>query len=194
MPLDLKPLEDAAARQGLPSLRARVVPPDRRRGTWFSWSGGELRVSEHVVDRCPPEDAVALLVSTIVLERHLAGVRLATRAWGAGSLAVAASLALLRPGGLGQPLVWVILGLGLLSAAVLAVSLRARAALRADDETAAQLGDPTPLVRALNAMNQDEVRIGGKRLSARPDLHRRAERLARIHALCAAPRDTDGPA
>jgi hypothetical protein len=186
MPLDLTPLEEAALRHGLPALRARVVAPDRRRGTWFAWGKGELRVSERVQERCPPEDAVALLVDSILVERHMRGVRRATRAWAGGALAVSAALALLSPDGLSEPRVWVVLALGLLSAGALALALRARAALRADDEAAARLGDPTPLVRALNSMNQDELRLGGRRWSARPDLHRRAERLARIHALCAA--------
>jgi hypothetical protein len=193
MPLDLTPLEEAAARQGLPGLRARIVPPDRRRGTWFAWGGGELRVSEHVVDRCPPGDAAALLVDSILLERRMAGVRRAACAWGAGALAAAAALALAGPGGLGQPLVWTVVCLGLASAALLAFTLRARAAVQADDETVALLGDATPLVRGLNAMDQDELRVAGRRLRARPDLHRRAERLVRLHALCAAPGADESP-
>jgi hypothetical protein len=194
MPLDLTPLEEAALRHGLPGLTARVVPPDRRRGTWFAWGRGELRVSEHVVDRCPPADAVALLVNAIVLARHAAAARRATRAWAAGSLAVAAALALLRPGGLGQPLVWAVLALGLVSAVVLGAILRARATLAADDEAVGLLGDPTPLVRGLNTMDQDELRVAGRRWSARPDLHRRAERLARLHALCSAAPGPERPA
>jgi len=62
-----------------------------------------------------------------------------------------------------------------------------RARIQADDEAVRLLGDPVPLVRGFNLMNHEELRVGPWRSKARPDLHRRAERLARLHRLREAP-------
>jgi len=184
--LDLAPLEAAAARVGLTGVRARVVPADRRRGTWFSWRAGELLVSERIVDRVPPEDACALLIGEILRRRRLSGLALP---FGIGvALGVAALAAVLLSTDLSM-LVRVLLVAATAAAAAAAWStLRLRAGMAADDAAVALLGDATPLVRGLNLMNEEELHMGGKRLPARPDLHWRAERLARVHRLC----DGDG--
>jgi hypothetical protein len=200
---DLTPLEQAAARVGLPGLKARVVPHDRRRGWWFRWGRGELLVSDRVIDRCPPEDACALLVDEVFARRkHRARwLRLAAAAALAAlvvwivSRAEVASLqsyeAFAEAGGpRPEDVPWyrearVQVGV-LFMAGIVAWWLASRtvAAQRADDETVALLGDATPLVRGLNEMNFEEIHLAGKVLPARPDLHRRAERLVAKYRLC----------
>ena len=174
---DLNPLEVAAARAGLPGLHARVVPHDRRRAHWFRWDAAELRVSERVLDLCPPAEASALLIDAIVLRRRLARVWLRT------------ALTLLVCGTVAGLAAWA--GSWVRQPALVAFGLAGlyhfvragRARLEADDETVRLLGDPVPLVRGFNLMNQEELRVGRWRTKARPDLHQRAERLARIHRL-----------
>ncbi len=182
MTLDLAPLEMAAARVGLNGLRARVVPADRRRGTWFTWRAGELLVSARIVDRVPPEDACALLIGEVLRRRRLAGMALPFGLGvGAAAVAIAAVLLSLEPGAV----VSVLLVAATAAVAAAAWStLRLRAGMAADDEAVALLGDATPLVRGLNLMNEEELHLGGRKLPARPDLHWRAERLARVHQLC----------
>jgi hypothetical protein len=177
MALDLSPLELAAARAGLPGLRARVRPHDRRRPRWFRWDAAELLVSERVLDLCPPAEASALLVDSIVLRRRM------LRVWTTSAVAVLvlAGLAIwARSAGS-----WVarpaFVALGVAAAGHFARAGRAR--IQADDEAVRLLGDPVPLVRGFNLMNQDELRIGRWRAKARPDLHARAERLAAKHRL-----------
>lgn len=195
---DLTPLERAAERVGLKGLCARVVPPDARRGTWFRWDvgAGELQVSERVLDRCVPDDASALLINEVLFARRMENVkRWALRSGEIPAALVAVAVALsvgaggaLRAVGIGlailMPLVVVMVWLG----------ARARASIEADDETVRLLGDAEPLVRGLNCMNQDEVVIGRFRSAARPDLHKRAERLVAMHGLCAAPAAPAPPA
>jgi hypothetical protein len=197
---DLTPLEQAAARVGLPGLKARVVPHDRRRGGWFRWRDGELLVSDRVIDRCPPEDACALLVDEVLVHRKLRGrlVRLLASCLVCGLLvaALARSEAAARETGgpEGGPVtassawyssaslqVAVLFGLGIGAWwwASRTASLQA-----ADDQTVGLLGDATPLVRGLNEMNFEEIHLAGKVLPARPDLHRRAERLVAKYRLC----------
>ncbi len=177
--LDLGPLERAAADAGRPGVTARIVPPDRRRGRWLRWSGDELHVCEHVIDRCTPEDARALVVQA-VLEEQLSATPRALALGLAGALAALLIVALAS----GDGLVAIALGAALLVLVAAWAAWRMALRLRADDHTVALLGDPVPLVRALNGMNKDEIHLAGKRLPARPDLHRRAERLAQLHALC----------
>lgn len=177
MALDLSPLEAAAARAGLPGLHARVVPHDRRRSSWFRWNRRELQVSERVLDLCPPAEASALLIDAIVLRRRLARVWRRT------------ALALLACGVVGGLALWAgswvrtpaLIALGL--AVVFHFVLAGRARLEADDEAVQLIGDPVPLVRGFNLMDQDELRVGPWRGKAYPDLHQRAERLARLHRL-----------
>jgi len=176
--LDLTGLERAAERAGLPGLAARLVPPGRRRDRWFDWSDGELRVSERVVERLRPTDGEALLVNAILKRRRLAALR-----WPcAGIVALCAGAALAvasaRPGAAA----WAG-AVALVVSAVALVTLRARAVLAADDDTVALLGEAETLVRAMNWMNQDELHVAGRRLDARPDVHRRAERLVELHQL-----------
>jgi len=181
MPLDLTPLERAAERAGLPGLRARVVPHDRRRAWWFRWDRGELRVSERVLELCPPAEASALLVDSIVLLRRLRRVWM-TSIVALLALAAVAIWAEFAGSWLARP-AFVALGV-----AVAGHFVRAgRARIQADDEAVRLLGDPVPLVRGFNLMNQEELRVGPWRSKARPDLHRRAERLARLHRLREAP-------
>jgi len=189
MAADLSPLERAAARVGLGGWRAREVPADRRRGGWFTFRDREILVSERVLERCPPSDACALLMSTILLRRRWrAPRRVLLGSVVIDAILLVAAAALLARGARWAAAACFVAALtGLLGVAVGASISRARAALLADDETVALLGDPTPLVRGLNLMNQDEIHLGGRRWSARPDLHRRAERLARLHKLCSGP-------
>jgi len=181
MALDLTPLENAAARAGRPGLRARVVPHDRRRGQWFRWSGGELLVSERLIDRCPPAEASALLVDEIVLGRHLDRERRRT-AVALAAVGLVLAWAIATGSWIRQPA-----GIALGFAVAFHFVRAGRARLSADDEAVRLLGDPVPLVRGFNLMNQDELRVGRWRGKARPDLHRRAERLARMHRLREAP-------
>lgn len=185
MALDLSPLLLAAARAGLPGSHARVVPHDRRRERWFRWVRGELLVSDRVLDLCPPAEASALLIDSIVLRRKLERVylRSALALLACGVFAVWAAWAgswLAKPA-----LVMVVF-------AVAFHFVRAgRARIEADDEAVRLLGDPVPLVRGFNLMNQDELRVGRWRTKARPDLHERAERLARLHRLREKPEPND---
>jgi len=181
---DLSPLEQAAARVGLPGLKARVVPHDRRRGWWFRWGGGELLVSDRVIDRCAPADASALLVGEIL---RRSGERRARIEFSI-AIASAVAMALMPQLIVGHNEPWILLGAAAngMGAVVNLPLSRAKAAERADDRTVALLGDATPLVRGLNEMDFEELHIAGKVLPARPDLHHRAERLVRKHGLCEA--------
>jgi hypothetical protein len=174
---DLSPLEQAAARVGLPGLKARVVPHDRRRGWWFRWGRGELMVSDRVIDRCAPADAGALLISTVLVSRMRRQFLLMALPLTGIQLAVAASMRKFV-----APWVWMSVWLTLLLAVWLVRTSLDRN--RADDQTVRLLGDATPLVRGLNEMNFEELHLAGKVLPARPDLHRRAERLVAKHGLC----------
>ncbi len=186
--LDLSALEAAAAKVGLAGLRARVVPRDPRRGSWFHWEGATLDVSEAVVDRCPPDDASALLVMTVLERRRLRALRARVVGAVVGALVIGALLAEFVGSGAG-------LGVGALALVVVgvyAVYRRAEIWRQADDEAVVLLGDAQSLVRGLNRMNQEELVIGSVRTPARPDLHGRAERLIRIHRLlCEPPAEID---
>lgn len=182
MTADLTPLEQAAARVGLPGLKARVVPHDKRRGWWFRWGGGELLVSDRVLDRCAPADASALLIDEVLRGR---GLKRAELGFAIGvSAAVATGVMPWIILGRGEP--WVVLiAVGMFASAfALHAAQRAQAAEKADDETVRLIGDATPLVRGLNEMDFEELHLAGKVLPARPDLHRRAERLVAKHRLC----------
>ncbi len=181
MVIDLEPLERAAARAGVEGVRARVVRHDRRTGRWFEVRGDELLVSERVLDRCLPQDACALLVGELLLRRR---VRVLDS--GFAGTAVLALPALGLGLALGSAPLAAAGGVLLLGVAVLWPMRRTRAAQAADDEAVALLGDATPLVRGLNEMDFEELHVAGRRLPARPDLHRRAERLVRRHRLCSA--------
>jgi len=194
--LDLSPLEHAAELVGLRGLKARVVPHDRRRGWWFRWEDGELLVSERVLDRCAPADASALFVDEVMRQRRLRSRRLLLLWIAAPAAALAIVLSLMRSGrhldSNLQPDPWYLSPATLLLlAAVFGCCIvwaagNAAAAEWADDETVKLLGDATPLVRGLNEMDFEEIHLAGKVLPARPDLHRRAERLVRKHGLCEA--------
>jgi hypothetical protein len=179
--VDLTPLEQAAARAGLPGLHARIVAHERRRGRWFEVRAAELLVSERVLERCPPQDACALLVDELLLRR-----RLRVLDTGFAGTAVIAAPALLVGLLAGNTPLLAAGGALLAGVAVLWPARRARAAEVADDEAVTLLGDATPLVRGLNGMDCEELHVAGKRLPARPGLHRRAERLVRLHRLCSA--------
>jgi hypothetical protein len=188
---DLKPLERAAERVGLPGMRAFIVPADPRRGTWFRWDqgAGELAVSERVIERCPPDDAAALLINEVLLARRLGGlkrgVRLGVLATGA---AVTGSVVMTAGGDTTSRAIGIAMLILLpMLCLIFWLSLRTKAAFETDDETVRLLGDAEPLVRGLNRMNQDELVVGRFRSAARPDLHRRAERLVAMHQLCSAP-------
>ena len=217
MSADLRPLELAAARVGLPGLIARVVPHDRRRGWWFRWGDGELLVSERVIDRCAPADACALLIDEVLRQRGIRRERrrIALINWACVALLFLAGMHDMwvmtlsardsdRPdrvvhGDSIQDDSWVTSDwlLPPLVAGVVVVSLGGLLVMAwlahspgqshaADDATVALLGDATPLVRGLNEMDFEEIHLAGKVLSARPDLHSRAERLVRLHRLCKA--------
>lgn len=159
-------------------MRARLVPTDRRRGRWFQWRAGELLVSERVVERLRPDEGQALLVHAVIEQQHR---RRSTGRWllilALLSLGVALSVSV-SPGVL-MPAI----GAGAVLAFVAWVTLVSKAGLAADDEAVRELGDPELLVRALNTMQKDELHIGRWKTNARPDLHRRAERLVSIHQL-----------
>jgi uncharacterized membrane protein YgcG len=176
--LDLTPLEDAAARAGLPGLKARLVPPDRRRGAWFTRRGDVLQVNERVVERLTPPEGQALLVGTLLQWKHLARHR--RRVVGL----ITAYAALLIATGRVAPDVLLATALVLCAPVIVLLFVGwSRAMFAADDESVELLGDPEVLVRAMNVVNQDRLDIGGKRVEARPDLHRRAERLVDKHQL-----------
>ncbi len=181
MTVDLTPLEQAAARCGLAGVQARLVPHDRRRGRWFRWNGRVLLVSERLLERCTPVDAVALLVNDIAARRRLRRTSLTTLLLLVlvGVLALLVSLAEAD-----VPAVWLALPIG--GVALHGLLSRMLAIDRADDDTVALLGEATALVRGLNAMSHERMDIFWSRLPSRPDLHRRAERLARLHRLCEA--------
>ncbi|GEM_PF-2568900 len=178
MTTDLSGLERAAAQLGHLGLSARLVPPDRRRGRWFRFAGRELLVSERVVERLRPEEGEALLVHAVIEKRHrrrgwerwLSVLGLTALAvWGVHSLwPSATTLALM---------------LGLVLALVALALLRGQGSIDADDEAVVTLGDAELLVRAINTIQKDELQVGAWRGNARPDLHRRAERLVTLHQL-----------
>jgi hypothetical protein len=178
MTTDLTGLEQTAARMGLDGLRARLVPADRRRGSWFRWGAGELLVSERVVERLLPAEGQALLIHAVIEQRQR---RRATGRW----LLIVALLTLAGvvtvvslPGTLLPALVT-----GAVLALVSWATLSGQAGVAADDEAVRELGDPELLVRALNTIQKDELHIGRWKGNARPDLHRRAERLVALHQL-----------
>ena len=196
MSADLTPLEQAAARVGLPGLKARIVPHDQRLGWWFRWGDGKLLVSDRVIDRCPPDDACALLLNDILLRKRLRSRR--RPLWFIG-LPAAVALVTLTPvqcaasmasaEGAAAPHPWILTAVIISLCAIFLFSLAWSAGTSlawewADDETVRLLGDATPLVRGLNEMNFEEIHLAGKVLPARPDLHRRAERLVRKYRLC----------
>lgn len=185
---DLSGLERAAGMVGLRGIRARVVPPDPRRGWWFRWSRSELRVSERIIERCPPGDAPALLVNTVLEERIL-------RVWRWAWLILVGWLVVTALTGPEASLI-VLSETGRIEAGVITllyvvfmVVWRQRLRLQADDQTVSLLGDAESLVRGLNAMGKEELHFGSQRMPARPDLHKRAERLVAKHRLCSAPPD-----
>ena len=173
MELDLSPLEETASRLGL-ELTARVVPPNPRRDRWFQRVAGDLRVSERVVERLTPPEGAALLANDVFIERRLKRVRVSVACLALMFLLTAATL-----GAAGWPL---LVSLGLAQVITYFVGW-SRALLQADDETVAWLEEAEVFVRALNTMNQDRLDIAGKRVPARPDLHKRAERLVDKHQL-----------
>ncbi len=176
--LDLAPLERAAGEAGFPDLTARLAPPDPRRGWWFRVRGRELLVNERVVERVAPPEGRALLVVTLLQQRRLGQVRRTLLVSG-----IAAAVALVGLDEVAPALVaWggVLVGAGLFAAAAVGWS---RSALAADDEAVELLEDPELLARALNSMNQDKLEVAGRTVDARPDLHRRAERLVTKHQL-----------
>jgi len=182
---DLSPLVATAAECGHPGLVARVVAASPRRAVWFALRGRELLVSERVLERLAPPEACALLLNHLLRRRRLrrlalvVPIGLAAGAVGGAALASAPG----ATGGLADAWPVGVIGLGL--GVVIAAIARQRAVFAADDECVARLGgDPTPLVRALNGMNRAELRLGQLRVPAHPDLHPRAERLARRHKLC----------
>ena len=177
MPLDLTPLEDAAAKVGLPGLKARAVDPDPRTGRLFRWTGGELLVSDRLLERAGPAEGQALLANAVLCGRAR---RRALLRLGGASAVVAGLLLVGLQASPWMPWLLGLWGLGLLVA--LPVTW-ARATLQGDDDTVQHLGQAEVLVRALNLMNQDRLELAGRQVDARPDLHRRAERLADKHQL-----------
>lgn len=178
MALDLSGLERAAARAGLGTLVAREVPPDRRRGRFFRWTSSELQVSSHVLERLRPDDAAALLEHSVLESRELARhVRLSAL------MAAVLALALVATWMLAPSVAPWLLPVAVLGWLVALAVGRAGAVQRADDLAVLALGDPEPLVRALNTIHQDALLLGGRRVAARPDVHTRAERLVRLHQL-----------
>lgn len=175
---DLSGLERAALEAGLGALRARVVPADRRRGGWFRWTATELFVSERVLERLRPAEGAALLIHAVAEACRLAAWRRRV------APALGAGVALLTAGGahLGASPAWLVPALFFL-AVVLGLAGRSRALQQADDDAVLRLGDPELLVRALNTIHQDELRVGSLSLPARPDIHQRAERLVALHEL-----------
>jgi len=177
--LDLTPLEQAAARVGLTGRKARLVPADPRSGRLFRWDGTQLFVSERLVERLGPAEGQALLVNTVLAR---AAVRRALLRLAVVAAVGAGLLVLLGPGlhPVWLSLAWVGWCAALAAALPIAWS---RAMLAADDATVRHLDQAEVLVRALNVMNQDRLAIAGRSWEARPDLHRRAERLASLHQL-----------
>jgi hypothetical protein len=126
---------------------------------------------------------IALIAGCLVVLVLLVMARHILRDWSHGQPPDAASLRAELPE------LSITLGVAGLVAAILAIAWlgrRAQLAEQADDHTVALLGDATPLVRGLNEMDFEEIHLAGKVLPARPDLHRRAERLVRLHGLCEA--------
>ena len=178
MTTDLSGLERAAAQLGHTGLRARLVPSDRRRGRWFRIAGGELLVSERVIERLRPEEGEALLLHAVIEQRHR---RRGRERW----------LSVL---GLTALAVWLVysfwpwmtalaLILGVVVGLVALPLFRGQGSIAADDEAVQTLGDAELLVRAINTIQKDEIQLGSWRGNARPDLHRRAERLVTLHQL-----------
>ncbi len=184
---DLSGLERAAALAGLGEVEARIAPFDARVGWWFRWGRGTLQVSERIVERCVPGDAEALLVNAVIEGRKLRTWKIFWTCWWVFVVAFGAV------GTLGGPDYafldgWGLLELGLFAVGAVVVMFiqRQQFRLKADDATVALMGDAEALVRGLNAMGQEELRFGSMRMAARPDLHKRAERLVAKHALCSA--------
>ena len=176
--LDLAPLEKAAHLAGLVGMRARVIPTEVRLDRWFLWEGTDLQVSESVVEHCPPGDAAALLVQAVIESKHRH--RLSTKGqWLLICLLVGAGGAQWAAVGLG----WPILAVGLMALLVWWLGRRTGVAFRADDETVELMKNAEPLVRGMNRMNHQEMHLGRHQIPVRPDLHRRAERLVRLHGL-----------
>jgi hypothetical protein len=186
--LDLCPLEEAAGRAGLPGLKAQLVPPDRRRGRWFTRRGSALLVNERVVERLGPPEGQALLVNTVLQWKHLAVHRRKVVRQIVISALMLVAAYLLAPGFLG------VVG-GIMGAALIYVGFVgwSRAMLAADDESVELLGEPEILVRALNTIHKDTLALGNKRIETRPDVHRRAERLVNMHQLRVAPEQRTVP-
>ncbi|MFT7462526.1 MAG: hypothetical protein ACI9EF_000866 [Pseudohongiellaceae bacterium] len=178
MTTDLSGLEATAAQQGLGSLRARVVPSDRRRGCWFRWTASELLVSERVLERLRPEEGQALLVHAVIEQRHL---RRSWDRWFVVLVAVAVAVWFVIPL---LPYFWMLApSVAFLVSLVALAVLRAAANEAADDEAVLTVSDAELLVRSLNTIQKDELRLGKLQGNARPDLHRRAERLVTLHQL-----------
>ncbi len=180
--LDLTPLEQAAAKAGLPGLEARLVPPNPRRGRLFQRIGHALLVNERVLERLPPAEGQALLTNSILQWKQLSRLRTGLLIYAACALGLGWAWAALTDGSYGW-VEWV--GASVLAAGWVAYALVgwSQAMIAADDATVTLLGDPEVLVRALNVMNQDCLDLGSSRVEARPDLHRRAERLVDLHQL-----------
>ena len=186
--LDLRPLEEAAGRAGLPGLKAQLVPPDHRRGRWFTRRGSSLLVNERVVERLGPPEGQALLVNTVLQWKHLARHRRKVALQILISALILLATHLLAPDLLG--LVGWIMGVSLLYVGFVGWS---RSMFAADDESVELLGEVEILVRALNTIHQDTLTLGRKRVEARPDVHRRAERLVSKHQLRLAPEQRTVP-
>lgn len=191
--IDLTPLAHTAERAGLGALEVKLVPPDRRRDAWFSWDARELRVSERVIDRLRPDDACVLLLNEVLVRRRRRGLRpllaLVAAAWTATLvLGVGASVDAELSG------TWALGAAALAGFATAALAVAWPAAQqKGDDDTVAWLGEAETLCRALNSMDQDKLVFGDKRLTPRPDLHARAERLVQKHELRLAPEQRSVP-
>jgi hypothetical protein len=145
-----------------------------------------------VLDRCNPSDASALLIDEVFRGRGLKRAELGFTIGLAAAIVTGALPWLIL--GRAEPWILLIAVAMFASSFALLAAQRAQAAEKADDETVRLLGDATPLVRGLNEMDFEELHLAGKVLPARPDLHRRAERLVAKHRLCDAPPGLDQPA
>jgi hypothetical protein len=176
--LDLGALEQAAERAGLPGLEARMVPPDPRRSRWFTRKGSTLLVNERVLERLSPPEGQALLTNTVLSWKHMEHHRRKVVTISSAMIFMVFAAARGSSGLL--PVAAVVFALLLLALIFVGWS---RALFAADDESVELLGEAEVLVRAFNVMSQDRLDIGKKRVEARPDLHRRAERLVTKHQL-----------
>ncbi|GJM20379.1 MAG: hypothetical protein DHS20C15_02940 [Planctomycetota bacterium] len=185
--LDLTPLEKTAERAGLGSLRAVVVEPNPRRDAWFRWDANELSVSRRVIERLRPDDACVLLLNEVLTRRRRRALRPLAILALLLSLGVAVMLMLFL---LREDIeLWMVLATVALDVFVVGVTAITVAAAQqgGDDDTVAWLGEADTLCRAFNTMDQDRLELAGKRVKTRPDLHRRAERLAEKHQLRLSP-------